>query len=155
VEISEDQRSLILERLSVFERERTMADESKPPCCACSVAPKLIFACSGAADVGQIADLAARKLSAEGAGKMFCLAGIGGRVSGIVETTRAAAAVLAIDGCPLDCARKTLEEAGFAQFEHLRLSDIDMPKGATPATLERVNEVVAFGRMRLGGARGG
>ena len=132
-----------------------MAGESNPACCACSVAPKLIFACSGAADVGQISDLAARKLSAEGAGKMYCLAGIGGRVSGIVETTRAAEAVLAIDGCPLDCARKTLEEAGFTRFEHLRLSDLNMLKGRTPATPERVDEVVVRGRTRLAATTGG
>ena len=44
-----------------------------------------------AADVGKIADLAARELTADGAGKMFCLAGIGGRVSGIMATTAAAA----------------------------------------------------------------
>ncbi|MEI6422312.1 MAG: putative zinc-binding protein [Lentisphaerota bacterium] len=37
--------------------------------CACATAPKLIFACSGAADVGAIADQAARKLSREGKGK--------------------------------------------------------------------------------------
>ena len=103
-----------------------MTEESKKPSCACDAAPKLIFACSGAADVGHISDLAARKLTAEGVGKMFCLAGIGGRVSGILETTRAAAAILAIDGCTLDCARKTLEEAGFTQFEHLRVTDLDM-----------------------------
>ncbi len=44
----------------------------------CSSATKLIFACSGAADVGAIADQAARKLTRDGVGKMFCLAGIGG-----------------------------------------------------------------------------
>lgn len=38
--------------------------------CACGVGPKLIFACSGAADVGAIADQAARKLTKDGAGKM-------------------------------------------------------------------------------------
>jgi len=125
-----------------------MTDEAKQPCCACDVAPKLIFACSGAADVGHVADLAARKLTTEGAGKMFCLAGIGGRVSGIVETAKTASAILAIDGCPLDCARKTLEEAGFAQFEHLRLSDLGMEKGTTAAP-ENVDRVAAQGRMRL------
>ena len=115
----------------------------------CGVAPKLIFACSGAADVGQISDLAARKLTAEGAGKMFCLAGIGGRVSGIMATTQAAAAVLAIDGCPLDCARNTLEQAGFQQFEHLRLTDMGMEKGKTPATEEAIAKVVSRGKSRL------
>lgn len=117
--------------------------------CGCGTAPKLIFACSGAADVGHISDVAARQLTAEGAGKMFCLAGIGGRVSGIVATTEAAQAILAIDGCPLDCARKTLEEAGFTQFEHLRLSDLGMEKGSSPVTEERITTVVAQGKARL------
>ena len=126
-----------------------MADKAQKPSCACGVAPQLIFACSGAADVGHISDLAARQLTAEGAGKMFCLAGIGGRVSGIIATTQAAAGVLAIDGCPLDCTRKTLEQAGFSDFAHIRLSDLDMEKGKTPPTPEQVDRVVSIGRMRL------
>ena len=126
-----------------------MTDETTATSCGCEAAPKLIFACSGAADVGHLSDLAARKLTAEGTGKMFCLAGIGGRVSGIMATTKAAAAILAIDGCPLDCARKTLEEAGFTEFEHERLSDLGMEKGKTPATPEHVDKVAAHGRMRL------
>lgn len=127
-----------------------MASETGKPSCACDAAPKLIFACSGAADVGHISDMAARQLTAEGAGKMFCLAGIGGRVSGIVANTQAAAAILAIDGCPLDCVRKTLELAGFANFEHLRLSDVGMDKGKSPATPDRVGAVVERGRELLG-----
>ena len=126
-----------------------MTEEAKNSACACDAAPKLIFACSGAADVGHISDLVARKLAAEGVGKMFCLAGIGGRVSGIIATTEAASAILAIDGCPLDCARKTLEEAGFTQFEHVRLSDLGMEKGKTPATPEHVDKAAARGRTRL------
>ncbi|MBN2242264.1 MAG: putative zinc-binding protein [Acidobacteria bacterium] len=91
--------------------------------CACDASLKLIFTCSGASDVVEIADRAARKLSRESAGDMFCLAGIGGRVSGITETTRTAAKVPAIDGCPLSCARQCLELAGFAGFMHLQLED--------------------------------
>lgn len=128
-----------------------MPESSQQASCACGTSPKLIFACSGAADVGHVSDLAARRLTAEGAGKMFCLAGIGGRVSGIVATTRSAAAVLAIDGCPLDCARKTLEEAGFEGFAHIRLSDLGMEKGKSPATEERVEEVVSLAKTRLAG----
>jgi uncharacterized metal-binding protein len=124
--------------------------ETNPQCaCGCSAAPKLIFACSGAADVGHISDLAARRLTAEGAGKMFCLAGIGGRVSGILATTQAAQSILAIDGCPLDCARKSLEEAGFTTFEHLRLTDLGMEKGKTPVAEETVALVVSRAKARL------
>ena len=121
-----------------------MANEAGDSC-SCAGAPKLIFACSGAADVGQISDLAARKLSAEGAGKMFCLAGIGGRVSSIMATTKAAARILVIDGCPLDCARSSLVKAGFTQFDHLRLSDVGMEKGSTPLTGEMVSQAAENG----------
>jgi len=117
--------------------------------CACGAAPKLIFACSGAADVGAVADRAARKLTQQGVGKMYCLAGIGGRVSGIVETTKAAAGILAMDGCPLDCAKRSLEEAGFAGFAHLRLSDLGMEKGKSPVTDGNVAKVVAAGAAAL------
>jgi len=128
-----------------------MAETNQQAGCACGAAPRLIFACSGAADVGQIADLAARRLTVEGTGKMFCLAGVGGRVSGIMATTQAAAAILAIDGCPLDCARQTLEEAGFREFEHLRLSDLGMEKGQSPATDEQVDRVVRRAEVLLAG----
>jgi uncharacterized metal-binding protein len=124
------------------------ADKSQAAC-ACSVAPKLIFACSGAADVGKVADLAARQLMSAGLGKMFCLAGIGGRVSGIMATTEAAEAILAIDGCPLDCAKKTLLNAGFQKFEYIRLSDLGLEKGKTPVTDEVVAHVVSVGKARL------
>ncbi len=117
--------------------------------CACSVAPKLIFACSGAADVGAISDQAARKLAREGAGKMFCLAGVGGRVSGIMKTTESASAILAIDGCALDCVRNCLEQAGFTVFEHLRLTDLGFEKGQSAVTDEAVERVAARGRELL------
>ncbi len=127
-----------------------MSEKTESPgCAACDVAPTLIFACSDAADVGRLADLAARELTAEGVGKMFCLAGIGGRVSGIMESTRSARAILAIDGCPLDCAKKTLEQAGFADFEFVRLSDLGLEKGKSPIAAETISKVVGAGKARL------
>ena len=56
----------------------------------CTGGDTLIFACSGAADVGAISDQAARKMTREGAGKMFCLTGVSGRAPGIMERTKAA-----------------------------------------------------------------
>lgn len=118
--------------------------------CDCAAAPTLIFACSGAADVGEIADKAARALSRQGHGKMFCLAGIGGRVSGITASTQAANRILAIDGCTLNCARKTLEAAGFADFIHQQLADIGLEKGKTPLTEEAVARAAQRARELLG-----
>ena len=119
--------------------------------CQCSGAPKLIFACSGAADVGAVSDQAARKLTRDKIGKMFCLAGIGGRISGIMKTTEAAQDILAIDGCPLNCTKKCLEEAGFTDFKHLQLADLDLVKGQTEVCDEAINKVVIKGTELLKG----
>jgi uncharacterized metal-binding protein len=111
--------------------------------CGCSGGPKLIFACSGAADVGEIADKAARKLTRDGVGRMFCTAGIGGRISGILKTSEAADSILAIDGCPLNCVKSSLEQAGFSTFKHLQLADLGLEKCQSPVTDENVNTVAA------------
>jgi len=122
---------------------------SNKSACACGSAPKLIFACSGAADVGAIADQAARKLTKDGAGKMYCTAGIGGRVSGIMATTESAAKILAIDGCPLNCVKSSLDQAGFKTYEHLQLADLGMEKGKTPPTPEVIAKAAAAGAAKL------
>ena len=51
-----------------------------------------------------------------------------------MKTTEAAAKVVAIDGCPLNCARKTLEQAGFTEFTHVQLADLGFAKGESPVT---------------------
>ena len=54
----------------------------------CSGGVRMIYACSGAADVGEIADRVARKLRDEGFTKMSCLAAIGVDLSGYVQRQR-------------------------------------------------------------------
>lgn len=110
---------------------------------------KLIFACSGAADVGALSDQAARVLTKEGVGKMFCLAGIGGRVPGIMKTTEDASQILAIDGCNLDCVKKTLEQSGFNSFHHIRLTDLGLEKGKSEVITKNIEKVAAVGREKL------
>ena len=123
-------------------------DGTAPAEC-CTPASTVIFACSGAADVGKIADLSARKLTDDGVGKMSCLAGVGGRVKPLMEITKAAKVILVIDGCPLHCGRNTLEQAGFKTFEHLCLADIGLVKGKTPVTDEAVAKVAGQGKAKL------
>jgi len=101
----------------------------------------LVFSCSGAADVGEIADRAARRMAGEGLAEMSCLAGVGGHVSGLVESAKGAAGCLVIDGCPLDCGRRSFEEAGVRQFRHLRVTDLDIRKGGATVDDETVSRV--------------
>ena len=119
--------------------------EEKQCHCECNAAPTLIFPCSGAADVGEISDRAARKMTRDGCGRMFCLAGIGGHVNNMLVNTEAAGRILVIDGCPVDCARKTLEHAGFDGVIHMRVTDLGFTKGKAAATDDAVNAIAQHG----------
>src|SRR5512142_477225 len=102
------------------------------PNCSCSQRTDLMFCCSGAADIAEIGDRAVRVLHKAGDAKMFCLAGIAGNVELIELNTRVADRLLVVDGCDSDCARKTMEIAGFDNFMHFRVSDLGFEKGKTP-----------------------
>ena len=98
----------------------------------------VVYACSGCSDAGEIADRIARQLTREGAAKMSCLAGIGGRVKSLVSTAENAERILVVDGCPLNCAAHTLKLAGFKNFAHLELHKIGMRKNYCSVTEERI-----------------
>lgn len=115
----------------------------------CKGGSTLIFACSGAADVGAVTDQAARKMSRDGVGSMFCLAGIGGRIEPIMKKTEAADKILAIDGCPLNCVKASLEKAGVSSFVHLQMADLGMEKGKTPASEKNIVRVAEAGAALL------
>ncbi len=96
--------------------------------CLCKQDEVLIFSCAGSSNVGQIANQAAIRLTQGGMGRYFCLAGIGGHVSGMIESTKAGKMLVAIDGCPVACAKKTLEHAGFNIDEYVQATDLGIEK---------------------------
>lgn len=119
------------------------------PKCGCEGGPDLAFCCSGAADTAEIGDRAARLLQKEGVARMYCLAGIGGKVELIVNNTKAARRIMVLDGCDTDCARLTMEAAGFRGFLHLRVTGLGMEKGNSPVTEERIRQVAGRAREML------
>jgi len=80
--------------------------------CACKGEEVVLLPCSGGSNCGQIANQAAIKLTEEGVGNIYCLAGIGAHIKGMVESARSAERIVALDGCPVACAKKTIEHAG-------------------------------------------
>ena len=102
--------------------------KSRKEKCFCEPDEVLIFPCSGGSNVGQIANHAAMDLTALDKGKMYCLAGIGGKVSNIILTTKLAKKIVAIDGCPVHCARKTLEHAGIDVDVHVVVTELKIEK---------------------------
>jgi uncharacterized metal-binding protein len=117
--------------------------------CEKTTAPKLIFSCSGVADVGEVADLTARKLNREGSGKMYCLTGIGAELTNFIDYTKTATKIITIDGCPFDCAKKTLEKVGISSFECIRVTDFGLTKGKTDITDQTIETIAVQGRGLL------
>ena len=88
----------------------------------------MILACSGGSNVGQLSNQAAVELTQEGFGKMFCLAGIGGQLSGFVQSARDVANLLVIDGCQVGCAKAIMEKAQIPMKNYLVLTDLRIEK---------------------------
>src|SRR5664280_2536138 len=81
--------------------------------CGCGAANVAIFPCVGAPNVGQLSNKIAIELDKKGIGNLMCTVGIGARAPGLMESAEASDRIIAIDGCPVNCASKTLELAGF------------------------------------------
>jgi uncharacterized metal-binding protein len=94
----------------------------------CSANDILIFTCSGASNVGQVANQAAVDLQQEGIGKMLCLAGIGGHISGMIASAKAGKRLVGIDGCPVACTKKTMEHAGFNLTDYVVITELGFEK---------------------------
>jgi uncharacterized metal-binding protein len=112
----------------------------------------VVYACSGCSDAGELADRIARQLTREGVAEMSCLAGIGGRVKPLVNKANAAERILAIDGCPLNCTRHTLELAGFKNFDRLELHKFGLRKGSCPVMEEKIASGVVAAKAMLSNA---
>ncbi len=104
----------------------------------------LFYSCSGGANVAEIADRTARTQMFAGKGTMFCLAGLGADIEGMINTAQKADLNIVIDGCNIDCARKIFERQGVTNYKHLRVTDIGIEKvKGTSATDEQVRNVTA------------
>ncbi|AKB43208.1 MAG TPA: putative zinc-binding protein [Methanosarcina vacuolata] len=102
-----------------------MSEETK---CACGSANVAIFPCVGAANVGQLSNRIAIELEKQGIGNLMCTAGIGARAPGLMKSAEASDRIIAINGCPVNCASKTLELAGFNVDRHIVISELGIKK---------------------------
>ncbi|RJQ70828.1 MAG: zinc-binding protein [Desulfobacteraceae bacterium] len=106
----------------------------------------MILACSGASNVGQLSNQAAVELTREGFGKMFCLAGIGGHLSGFVQSAKDVPRMVAVDGCSVGCAKAILEQARVPMQHYLVLTDEGIEKNKDfnlqRADVERVKAAI-------------
>ncbi len=132
---------------------RNQSKKAESSCCGPGKAKTvLLYACSGGANVAEVSDKAARELMFGGCGTMFCLAGLGGDIPGMVQTARDADLNLLIDGCPMDCARRIFDRLGLSNYRQIKVTDlgIEKVKGAR-CTKAQVGKVVAKAKEVLAG----
>ena len=115
--------------------------------CSCGKCEKekvvLLYSCSGAANVAEISDRVAREMMHSGKGKMFCLAGLGADIPGMVQAAKDADLNLIIDGCPMNCARKVFDRQGISNYKTLTVTELGIEKTKTRCTDEQVKMVLA------------
>ncbi len=102
-----------------------MTEDTK---CACGSANVAIFPCVGAANVGQLSNKIAIELEKQGIGNLMCTVGIGARAPGLMKSAEASERIITINGCPVNCATKTMELAGFKVDREILISDLGIKK---------------------------
>lgn len=119
----------------------------------------MILACSGGSNVGQLSNQAAVELTQEGFGKMFCLAGISGQLSGFVKSAKDVPVMVAIDGCQVACAKAILEQAQVPLNSYVVITDDGIEKNKNfnlqRADIDQVKAAVkrAVSEIRPSGAQ--
>lgn len=108
--------------------------------CACNTGVKLIYSCSGAADVGEIADRAVRSLRREGFAQGSCIIAIGAGREGFIQSAKGADLNITIDGCQAACSKKILENIGVTPVSYI-VTEMGFKKGSSPATPEAIETV--------------
>ncbi len=110
-----------------------------------------LVACSGAcSNYGQLSAQVIVRLGREKYGKPFCLAGLGAHLPGFLERAKQGRFIV-IDGCPQQCALKTVEHAGFNAAKNVIISQVgvekkssefDIPSEETEKVLEQVRNIL-------------
>lgn len=92
----------------------------------------VVFSCyGGASNTGITSALACleavKELGLEKVAVM-CLGGLPTNVKSVLAKTRAAKKIITVDGCPFECSRKIVEQAGFKPISIVLSRDIGMKK---------------------------
>jgi uncharacterized metal-binding protein len=106
----------------------------------------LVYSCSGASSAAQLANFLALKLDRLGAAEMSCIAGLGGDVPALLRTAKSGRPIIALDGCPLHCAARSLRRHGVEPDRHLDLSVLGVRKAKhedfNPADAPKILDVL-------------
>lgn len=118
--------------------------------CSCKGSVGVALACSGASNVGQLTNEAAKRLDAEKLSRFYCLAGPGGDIDAMVKTVKDSSPVLVIDGCPVACGKLIMERSGVTDYQYVVVTDLGIEKNRNFDPPEAdIDRVVSECRARI------
>jgi len=118
--------------------------EKNPCSCGANEQKRIIFPCAGQANVGQLTNLAAVKLTEEGYGNIACASLLAIGTETLIANALNADEVVALDGCPTQCMKKIAGAQGIAVGQHLVMTDLGITKGPSKSyTEEDIEKIVA------------
>jgi uncharacterized metal-binding protein len=108
----------------------------------------IIFACDGAASVGQVGNEVAKDLTNRGVGaRMCCTAAVGAGSEVHVNIGKNAKRVIVINGCANKCTSKIMEQRGIKVDYEFTISEMDVKKIPTldfdPDDVKKIAEIIA------------
>lgn len=134
-------------------KEKNKVTESKnwnllPSCSKEASNLDIIFACDGAASVGQIGNEVAKKLTNMGVGaRMCCTAAVGAGSIAHVNIGKNAKRVIVINGCANKCTSKIMEQKGIKIDYEYTITEMDVKKIPTldfdDKDVDRIAEQIA------------
>ncbi len=89
----------------------------------CGGTARMVAACSGRSNVGQIANYVMVELERLGVLKGFCMTGLGAGLSTFVESAKKSDLIL-IDGCPTGCGKKVFENNGIEPKRYFAITEL-------------------------------
>jgi len=103
-----------------------------------NVPENALFVCfGGMSNVGTLTGLAGLEAVRQvepGQAGIFCLGGLPTQSKLVLDKTNAARRIITVDGCPLNCSRKIVEQAGYTPYKTINLvENCGIKKGAPSA----------------------
>jgi len=107
----------------------------------------IIFACDGAASVGQVGNEVAKDLTNRGVGaRMCCTAAVGAGSEVHVNIGKNAKRVIVINGCANKCTSKIMEQRGIKVDYEFTISEMGVKKIPTldfdPEDVKKIAEII-------------
>jgi len=131
---------------------------AEQPVCTCGSSEteqggkkRIIFACSGASNTGQLSNEAAVRLTNEGYGTIACTASLAIQTPPVMKKTKEADEVVIIDGCPVGCAKEIAERAGIRPDQYIIVTEEGIKKsGNLELPEEEIEKIVSAAWERKG-----